>query len=254
MKNLKILIVILFTGLTFSSCLDMGNDDDYTQYMICMGTVSTGGANPVFQMDEGYFLVPQASVPADTFTVGERYFLYYSLADTTNHALNSYPINLSSYSMVTIKNFQVLEKDSTDQWYDQPLPDFTWAWFSGQYFNTVFSTFVSTSTPNTYELVRVMEDESTVSTDTIPELYFELRHNVSTYTTVGVYYHYVSFDLSNLPAEFPNATKFVINISWNSYYYGELSFSDDYTPSQSAFLLSSEISTQKVRTPRILIR
>jgi hypothetical protein len=254
MKNLKILIVILLTGLTFSSCLDLGNDEDYTQYIISMATVSTGGANPEFQTDEGYYLVPQVSVPADTFSVGERYFLYYSMADTTDHALNTYPINLSSYSKVIIKNFQVLEIDSTDQWYDQPLPDFTWAWYSGQYFNTVFSTFVGTSTPNTYELVRIMENENNVSTDTVPELYFELRHNVSSYTSVGVYYHYVSFDLSSLPVEFPKATKFEINITWNSYYYGELSFSDDYIPNQGALTYSSEIPARKVMIPRVPIR
>lgn len=240
--------VMALMAVAFSSCLDLGDNTDYVQDYICMATVTTGGINPIFQMDEGFFLVPEAAMPADTFTVGERYYLHFVLGDTTNHPLNTYPVNFYRYGKTSMKEFVVLPKDSTDRWENKPV-NMSNFWYSGHYLNFSFLSYAGTGTPNTFELVRVLDNESTTPTDTFPKLHFELRHNVNNYSTSYLYYRYYSFDLDSLKTQFPNATKFKIKVNWNDVTYGARNVTSDYIPDQVLTTVSLVSTSKKMFDP-----
>lgn len=224
--------VMALMAVAFSSCLNLGDDTEYVRDWDCMATVTTGGVNPVFQKDEGTFLVPDAAMPADTFTVGERYYIHFIYGDTTNHAQGTYSVNLWGYAKTTNKALVVLPVDSTDRWENQPI-HVTKIWYSGHYCNFLFSSFIGLSSPNTFELVRILDNESTTPTDTVPELFLELRHNVKNYSSSYFTYRFYSFDLSSLKTDFPLATKFHIQISWNEVDFGKKTYPDYYIPDQS---------------------
>jgi len=229
MKKRNLILATVLLTFVFTSCLDLGDDDEYVQDWMCMVTVTTGGANPVFLMDEGTYLTSETSLPADTFTVGERYYLHFIMGDTINHPVNTYPVKIDQYGKTAIKDFVVLPKDSTDKWEDQPVMDL-YAWCSGHYFNTFFVSYAGMTTPNTIELVRMKKKETATSTDTVPTLYFELRHNVKTFSTGAAFYRFYSFDLTSLKTEFPQAKRFALQISSNLVSFGEQSFLRTYTP------------------------
>jgi len=231
MKKKILTWVMALMAVAFSSCLDLGDNTEFVQDYICMATVTTGGVNPVFQMDEGYFLIPETDMPADTFTVGERYYLHFVLGDTINRPLNTYPVNFYKYGKTNVKDFVLLPKDSTDVWDNKPV-SMTNFWFSGHYINLAFLSFAGIGTPNTFELIRVQDNESTTPTDTFPALHFELRHNVNSFTASYFYYRYYSFNLDRLKTEFPNATKYKIKVNWNDVNYGARSVTSTYTPDQ----------------------
>jgi len=232
MKKEIIALATAILAFAFTSCNDFNNDTNYTKEFISMATVTTGGASPVFQIDNGPFLTLETTVPADTFTLGERYYLYYILGDTVNHPVNSYPISIYQYGKTTFKNLVVLPKDSTDKWKNQPIRDF-YAWYTGHYLNAFFTSFAGVSTPNTFELVRMKQEETSVATDTFPKLFFAIRHNVEVISSLNSFYRFYSFDLSSLNTEFPLATKFQINLSWNDANYGALNKTRTYIPEQT---------------------
>jgi len=232
MKKGFLVLATAIMVFAFTSCLDLNSDNNYVKAFRCMVTVTTGGVNPVFQIDNGPFLTQETAVPADTFVVGERYCLYYVLGDTVNHPVNSYPIDLYQYVKTILKNPVVLPKDSTNKWEDQPIIDFS-AQFTGHYLNAFFISYAGLSTPNTFELIRLKEDETALVTDTFPKLYFALRHNVAVISSSYTIYQYYSYDLSSLTTEFPNATKFQINLSWNDAGLGTMEGPSTYIPEQT---------------------
>lgn len=217
-------------SLLFSSCLNM-DDSPYVQDYVFMGTVTTGGASPVFQLDEGFSVTPETVMPADTFQVGERYYLHFILGDTVNHPANLYPIRFYRYGKTVVKDYLDLPQDSTDKWKDQPV-DMANIWYSGHYCNLFFVSFMGVGTPNTFELVRMMENENTTPTDTVPKLVFELRHNAPEFSTFYSYFRFYSYDLSKLQTDFPNAVRFQISLKWNDYRYGTQTYTRYYTPNQ----------------------
>lgn len=218
-------------SFAFSSCLNTDDGTDYVREYGLMGTVTSGGANPVFHMDEGFSVVTTNSVPADTFQVGERYFLHFILGDTVNHVAQLYPVKLFRFGKTVLKPYVVLPADSTDVWYNQPI-GMSGLWYSGQYCNIVFTSFMGVGTPNSIELVRMEGDETTTPTDTAPKLYFELRHHVPNYSSGYTNARFYSFELSSLEADFPNASKFDITIKWNEYGRGTLSYKQWYIPNR----------------------
>lgn len=227
MKKFYILSTVLLT-LLFSSCLNV-DESDYVQDYVFMGTVTTGGTNPVFLLDEGFSVTPETAMPADTFQVGERYYLHFVLGDTINHPANLYPIRFYRYGKTVIKDYVDLPQDSTDKWKDQPV-DMANIWYSGHYCNLFFISFMGVGTPNTFELVRIMENENTTPTDTVPKLVFELRYNVPDYSTIYSYFRFYSFDLSNLQTDFPNAVRYEISLKWNDYRFGTQTYKRYYQP------------------------
>jgi hypothetical protein len=229
MKKGFLVVATALLAFAFSSCLNLGDNTDYVQDYVFMGTVTTGGVNPVFLLDEGFSVTPEASMPADTFVVGERYYLHFILGDTTNHAPKLYPIKFYRYGKTDIKSLIVLPKDSTDKWKNQPV-SMANIWYSSHYCNFFFVSFAGIGTPNTFELIRMKENENTTPTDTVPKLVFELRHNVPGYSSAYSYLRFYSFDLSSLQTDFPNAYKFNISVKWNDYVYGTQSYAKYYIP------------------------
>jgi len=232
MKKGILALVTALIAFTFSSCMKLGDDTKVERDFMCMVTVTTGGASPVFQMDEGPILTSETTMPADSFVIGERYFIDFYLGDTMAHSVNTYPIRLIRYGKTVIKNSIELPKDSTDKWGNKPIT-YVYPSFSGHYFNAFFLSYAGVSTPNTFEFIRMKVDENTTPTDTVPNLVFQLRHNVD-FISMGVaYYRFYSFDLGSLSTEFPNATKFKIKISWDDANFGWTNITRYYTPNQT---------------------
>ena len=157
MKRGFSVLAMAFMVLALSSCMNFDDNTDYVQDYILMGTVTTGGVNPIFMLDDGIRVTPVTAMPADTFEVGERYYLHFVLGDTINHAANLYPIKFYRYGKSIIKNIAVLPKDSTDLWNDQPISMAKFS-FSSHYCNFFFTSFVGVGTPETFEFVRVKEN------------------------------------------------------------------------------------------------
>ncbi len=231
MKKWRLVLATALMAIAFSSCFNLEDDTTYVNYYKCMATVTTGGVNPVFVKDNGVSVTLAEAQPADTFAVGERYFLHYIYGDTTNHPANSYPILLYRYGKTIIKNLEVLPKDSTDLWENQPVT-ISDIWYSGYYCNFFFASYMSMDTPNTLELVRIMVGETATPTDTVPKLNFELRHNVASISPAFYLLRFLSFNLSSLSTEFPNAKRFEIDLRWKELNRGTLSFPGIYTPNQ----------------------
>ena len=239
-------ISVLATALmvfALTSCFNLNDGTEFIPEYWCMATVTTGGVNPVFQMDEGFFLTPDKAQPADTFAVGERYYLYFVLGDTINQPANTFPIQLYRSSKTTIKALEILPKDSTDRWKNMPI-NFSDLWYSGHYCNFYFRSFQGDGTPNTFELIRVKETENTTPTDTVPTLFFELRHNVAANTSSVLYNRFYSFDLNSLTTDFPNAVRFYIKISWSEMGRGTWTSTNYYIPNQ-IFTRASLVSANR---------
>jgi len=229
--------------VALTSCLNTGDDTQVVPEYMCMVTVNTGGTKPIFQMDEGPILSSETVMPIDTFQVGERYFIDFSMGDTMNHAVETYPIQLIRYGKTTIKSMIELPKDSTDHWGNKPIA-YLFPSFSGHYFNAFFQSYAGMSEPNTFEFIRMKADENTTPTDTVPYLFFQLRHNVTYITTGLAYYRFFSFDVSSLSTEFPNARKFKIKVSWEDVNAGWTNYTQYYIPNQH-LTFSKLISTKK---------
>lgn len=227
-KRISVLATALM-AIALTSCLNFGDENNVVRDYMCTVTVTTGGASPVFQMDEGPFLTSETNMPADTFVIGERYFIDFLLGDTINHGVGIYPIRLVRYGKTVIKNMIELPKDSTDKWGDKPI-GYLYPSFSGHYFNAFFESFAGISNPNTFEFIRMKVEEHTTPTDTVPNLFFELRHNVEFVSTGYIYYRFYSFDLSGLSTEFPNARRFKIKVSWDDANVGWTNSTGYYTP------------------------
>jgi hypothetical protein len=214
MKKWIFTLPLALLMVTFSSCL--GSDVDDAAVNVSVGTVETGGSYPVFETDDGIKLVCETAMPADTFVAGERYFIYFAFGDTTDHAASTYAVDVQYYAPAALKDFAVWEEGTSDSWDSYPLYALRWLWISGNYMNTIFCNYVPLTTPNTYELIRVMGNEDNSADDTNPTIYFELRHNIELASSVAYDVQFYSFDLSPLVEDFPQATAFNINVSWTT--------------------------------------
>jgi hypothetical protein len=200
-----------------SSCLNENSGNSSAQYYETMAKVTQTGSFPSFKTDDGitlYSAVAVSSKISDSIKLGDRLFLQFSYGDTTSITANNYPIAINGYGTVTIKDFVTVGVDSTDTYENQQLQGADLFWITKNYFNLVFRTYLSLSAINTYELVRMKGNESNALTDTVPKIYFELRHNTP---AVNINYYNIkifSFDLSPLYKEFPKATKFQLNLKW----------------------------------------
>jgi len=229
-KRISVLATALM-AIAMTSCMNLGNDTEVVRDYMCMVTVTTGGTSPIFQMDEGPILTSETTQPADTFVIGERYFIDFLLGDTINHGVGTYPVRLIRYGKTVIKNMIELPKDSTDRWGNKPIA-YLYPSFSGHYFNAFFASYAGISTPNTFEFIRMKVDEHTTPTDTVPNLFFQLRHNVDFVSNGIAYYRFYSFDVSNLSTEFPNAHKFKIKVSWQDANTGWSNYTQYYIPNK----------------------
>ena len=232
MKKWISILATAMMAFAFSSCLNLDDNNEYIPEYWCMATVTTAGVNPVFQMDEGSFLIPNKAQPADTFALGERYYVHFIMGDTINHPVKTYPIEVYHYYKTTLKNLEVLPKDSIDRWEEMPI-SMSELWYSGHYCNFYFISYRGDGTPNTFELIRMKKNENTTPTDTAPNLFFELRHNVKTNSSNVLYKRFYSFDMSSLTVDFPNAVKFNLNIRWYEMGRGYWSSTNFYKPNQS---------------------
>jgi len=200
-----------------SSCLNENSGNSSTQNYETMVKVTQTGSFPSFKTDDGitlYTTVAVSSKISDSIKLGDRLFLQFSYGDTTSITANNYPIVINDYGTVTIKDFVTVGVDSTDTYDNQQLQGADLFWITNNYFNLVFRTYLSLSAINTYELVRMKGNESNAVTDTVPKIFFEIRHNTPAVNTNYYNIKIFSFDLSPLYKEFPKATKFQLNLKW----------------------------------------
>ncbi|HEY5499341.1 MAG TPA: NigD-like C-terminal domain-containing protein [Bacteroidales bacterium] len=211
-------LFLVLLAFSVTSCIKT-SEDDTTNYYDIIATMTTVDDYPTFQTDDGTTLNCTNKITPDTasFKIGNRFYLRFAFGDSIGHALKNYPIAVSKIWNVDTKDFVSIEKDSTDNYYNQALQSISSIDLSGNYFNMVFNTFGQSGTRDTYELVRIKEVESTTPLDTVPTLFFELRHNV--YIVNYAFYNtrFASFKLSPLLTEFPLAKKFKLNLKWLVY-------------------------------------
>jgi hypothetical protein len=238
-----------------SSCLNENTGNSIANYET-MVTVTQTGSCPSFKADNGatlYTTVAVSSKISDSIKLGDRLFLQFSYGDTTSITANNYPIVINDYGTVTIKKFVTVDADSTDTYDNQQLQGVDLFWITKNYFNLVFRTYLSLSSINTYELVRMKGNESNALTDTVPKIYFELRHNTP---AVNINYYNIkifSFDLSPLYKEFPKATKFDLNLKWvlEGAHSIDYTYVPDTTQNSSSFseIKQSELVTKSSSFP-----
>lgn len=226
--KLFFLLLMVSIGASLTSCLNSDEDNNEKDWL-CAATVKTGGARPVFQMDEGLILTTSQNLAADSFKVGQRYFLQVCYGDTTNHPANTYPVVVKVYQPAVVKDYIVWAKDSADSWGNAPISNL-YAWYSGHYFNTWFVSFASESKTSTFELIRDLNKTSATSTDTVPELFFSFRHNTSSYSTDMSFSRTISYNLNSLKTEYPNAKRFLITVVWKDIVRGTDDFTLTYYP------------------------
>mgnify|MGYP001343412376 CR=1 FL=1 len=216
MKKLTFILPLIFLMLaTFSSC-NLGDESDNTYNYLSMATVVSGGYYPFFKTDVGEVLKCSNIVESDSgFNVGDRYYLSFSIGDSVPSDASVYPITLNSYVKVKAKNFVTVEKDSVDIYKNKQVGSAYNFFISGNYMNMIFYAYTPLTSRGTFELVRYKKNESNNSQDTIPTIYFELRHNTDE-TSSSATLRLFSYELNPLTSNFPMATKFKIYLTWYS--------------------------------------
>jgi len=211
-------LLLVLLAFSVSSCLKTSEDDSINYYDI-IATMTTVDDYPTFQTDDGTTLNCTNKVTPDTasFKIGNRFYLRFAFGDSIGHALKTYPISVSKIWKVDKKDFVSIEKDSSDTYYNQTLQSISNIEISYNYFNMVFNTFGQSGTKDMYELVRIKKAESSTPLDTVPTIFFELRHNVYVINYAFYNTRFASFKLSPLLTEFPLAKKFKLNLKWLVY-------------------------------------
>jgi len=250
MKSWIPTLFLVLLAFSVTSCLKTG--DDTTSYYDVIATLTTVDDYPTFQTDDGTTLSCTNKVTTDSanFKIGTRFYLRYEFSDTIGHALKNYPIAVAKLWKVDTKDFVSIEKDSTDNYYNQALESVYIIDIGGNYFNMVFNTYGQSGITDTYELVRTKDVESTSPQDTLPTIYFELRHNVNTANSAIYNSRFASFKLSPLLTEFPLAKEFKLNLKWlvypnttqNNYVFSYVPASTNLT---SASLIKSNLKSVK---------
>ncbi|MCE5174878.1 MAG: NigD-like C-terminal domain-containing protein [Bacteroidales bacterium] len=216
MKRLTFIFPLIFLMFaTFPSC-NLGDESDNTYNYLRMVTVVSGGDYPFFKTDVGEVLKCSNIVENDSgFNVGDRYYLSFSMVDTVAADAYIFPITYISSAKVKTRNFVTVEKDSADIYKNKQLGSAYNFFISGNYMNMIFYAYVPLTSKSTFELVRYKKNESNKSQDTIPTIYFELRHNTEE-TSSSPTLRLFSYELSPLTSDFPMATKFRIYLIWYS--------------------------------------
>lgn len=235
MKKLLLFVPAFFVCLVFVSCLNTSKNDK-TVYYEAMVNVTSNGTKPTFMTDNGTTLESSIAITSDTGTIfhnGDRVFITFSFDDTTSNTAKIYPVTVTSYALVKIKNLASVNQDSADSYYNQMLYSLYKAWISKDYFNLEVRTYMTDDNINTCDLLRI-KDKDDNSNTSCPSLYFELRHNVksiySNYNNLGFY----SFDIASLKNEFPNADSIKIKLNWYDAVNGTDSYDFVYKPSNTS--------------------
>lgn len=210
-------------------------DQNQGLYYETMGTVISVGDYPSFQTDAGSVLNCTNEVQTDTGSIiekGERYFLWFLYDDTTNHEANVYPVVLKGYAKVTLKDYVTLDADSVDEcFYNQALSGLSNMTIGGDYLNLVFHAYKSYLEPSDFELIRLVYDTNASPQDTLPNIYFNFRHNNQVISATFTEAQFYSFDLRPLAAEFPMAKSIRITLRWVDVKNGLQMYTRNYSPS-----------------------
>jgi hypothetical protein len=220
MKKLILVFPLAFLIFSLTSCFN-SDDENYAVTYQTLATVTNAGNYPSFLTDDGYVLRTSNEVETDTTTalkVGERYFLLYVLGDTTStHGTKTYPIILKDLNKVNVWNYSSVEKNATDTIVNAGLRSVSFFGLGRDYLNIIFSTYKSTSSYDDVQLVRLKKKETDSPVDTMPTIYFELRHNVHSLNFTDYNTLITSFNLKPLVADYQYAKRFNVNLKWNIY-------------------------------------
>lgn len=216
MKKTFLALSVIFLVFAATSCMNMDDEETADNYFELMATVTSADDYPSFRTDEGFILNSTTKISSDTgaiFTIGDRFLLRCSYADTTNHVEKTYPVVIANYNKISIKAYRTIERDSVDTRIHKELYSMNYGTITNNYFNLFFRTYKPQKDPSSCELVRIKDDEP-LSQGAEPVVCFELRH----YTGALSYSYYLvnlcSFDLRPIRAEFPLASKIKVNLTW----------------------------------------
>ncbi len=254
MRNLRLLLPVLFIGFFAQSCL---NDDDEPQidYYETMAMVTSDGDKPSFETDFGIKLNSSMVLKSDTgklFNVGDRVYLIFSYDDTTRNANKTYPITVKEYGPVTVSDFKTVQPDSVIPYFDQIIYHVYKYDITKNYFNSIIYTYQPLTSINSCELVRVLKNETNTPGSNFPTVNFELRHNASAVNYSFYKLRLNSYDLTPLAEEFSSADSIKINLKWSESTGLNQTYNFIYKPVPGDNLLNAGIkSISKTRLSKI---
>lgn len=228
MKKWQIIVLIPLLFTSFFGCKEGTISEPY--YYYSMATATQSGFNPLFKLDDSSLVRPINDMPADSFIMGQRYFLFFANADTTGMSPAYKPIMLEYYRKASMYNMEVLHPDSLIGPDPKPILNVQYVWISGRYINIVFETFRNVSDNPQYRLVRILGEEHNELTDLQPEFVFELRQQTELVHSSMRLAHYVSFDVGNLGSEYTHATKIKIKLKYKTSGGGFAIYEYSYKP------------------------
>jgi len=200
------------------SCNNVDEDEPSTISYEAIGYVTSNDAKPTFITDYGTTLVSSLAITSDTgdvFQNGQRVFLRFSYADTTNHEANKYSINISEYAQVSVSEIKTVKPDSINPYLNQSLYYVYRMYISGNFFNSILYTYKALTDLDALELVRVMESENNSEGSKFPTLRFELRHDAQAVNSGYYRLRLNSFNLLPLVEEFPQADSLNLRVEWS---------------------------------------
>lgn len=176
-------------------------------------TVYENDNTPTLVTDRRLFLHVTNAQPDTTFyEVGDRGSVLYTLVDATSSTGATYEVVMKEFIKATVKPFVT---DTSGDYRDTRLAAFSSAIISADYLNVLVKAYDSNESENTLELVRYPDEETHLSTDSLPVIRFRLQHNVasvkSTKKTKAA-----CFNLTRLKNEFPGKAGYILRFSWKS--------------------------------------
>jgi hypothetical protein len=220
----------------FVGCIDL-DDKKETSYYEAMVNVTAGGIPPTFETDEGVVFNPVNLSSSDaslSFETGDRLYILFSFYDTTNHAANRYSINLEGYLNVQIADFKEVDADSADRFANNPLYNVYRIGITKNYLNVIVDAYHSDDADQ-LKLVRYKKNEPSNQVDTMPTIYFEVRHDVESASLNTYNSEAWSYRLEPLLDEFPRAKSFKLSVTLYSMTGGQKTFDLTYKPETEAF-------------------
>jgi hypothetical protein len=202
-----------------------------------MVNVTAGGIPPILETDEGVVFNPvnlSTSDPSLSFDTGDRLYILFSFYDTTSHPANRYSINLEGYLKVQIADFKEVEADSADRFANNPLYNVYRIGITKNYLNVIVDAYLSDDADQ-LKLVRYKKNEPSSQVDTMPAIYFEVRHDVESVSLSTYNSEAWSYRLDTLLNEYPQAKSFKLSVTVYSLTGGQKTFDLTYKPDRDEF-------------------
>jgi len=213
MKNRYKALGVFLLILPLASCSDFwGKDEPDLVYYESMASVQSIKANNViFKSNPSLYFTSQDGFDLDdSIAEGDRVWLYFTLVDSVSPTM--YNIHIYSYAEVDTRPFYQLEKIASDTILSQTIHQLQKCWISDNYLNVIFYAYVSIPPNSSFELVRDMMREDTLSAK--PKIYLDLRHNAASVSPYWYNLKMMSFDLRPIREQYAGRDTIAVQFSY----------------------------------------